>query len=109
MKRAKRQPKLVGVTEACATLGVSRPTLYRLMASGEIPSLKLGGRHKIPRRALDKGSATCFLCKWRVPCRSLDAGEQSLLDHLRLVHDRGLMVSRESATLRVGEPPQTPR
>ncbi len=40
------------VPEAAELLGVSRASAYNYVRSGEIPSLTLGGRIVIPRRAL---------------------------------------------------------
>jgi excisionase family DNA binding protein len=36
--------KLYTIAEVATLLRISKPTLYRLMASGEIKSVKLGGR-----------------------------------------------------------------
>ena len=41
------------VEEAAELLGVSRALGYELVARGEIPSLRLGRRIVVPRRALD--------------------------------------------------------
>jgi excisionase family DNA binding protein len=41
------------VDEAAKVLGISRALAYELIASGEIPSLRLGRRIVVPRRALD--------------------------------------------------------
>jgi len=43
----------VTVEEAAELLGVSRALGYELVARGEIPSLRLGRRLVVPRRALD--------------------------------------------------------
>lgn len=49
------------VTEAAAALGVSRSTAYKLVRTGEIPSLRLGSRIVVPvealRRCVDDGGA----------------------------------------------------
>jgi excisionase family DNA binding protein len=38
--------------EAAATLGVSRYTVYRLIRNGVLPSVRVGGQLRIPRRVL---------------------------------------------------------
>jgi excisionase family DNA binding protein len=38
--------------EAAATLGVSRYTVYRLIRSGQLPSVRVGGQLRIPKRVL---------------------------------------------------------
>lgn len=42
------------VEEAAELLGISRAFAYSLVARNELPSLKLGRRVVIPRRALDR-------------------------------------------------------
>lgn len=42
----------LSVTEASATLGVSRPTLYRLIHRDDFPSFRVGGRVLISRDGL---------------------------------------------------------
>jgi excisionase family DNA binding protein len=47
-------PLLLDVEQAMAALGISRGTIYHLINSGEIRSLKVGPRRrKISRSALD--------------------------------------------------------
>ncbi len=41
------------VTEAAEMLGVSRTLAYALVARGELPSLRMGRRIVVPRRALE--------------------------------------------------------
>lgn len=43
----------VSVVTAAQLLGVSRALAYELVARGELPSLRLGRRVVIPRRALE--------------------------------------------------------
>jgi excisionase family DNA binding protein len=38
--------------EAAAMLGVSRYTVYRLIRSGQLPSVRVGGQLRLPRRTL---------------------------------------------------------
>ena len=42
------------VAEVAELLGVSRASAYTYVHSGEIPSITLGGRIVIPRRAIDE-------------------------------------------------------
>ncbi len=50
----KQERLTVTVEEAAAVLGISRAFAYLLVARNELPSLKLGRRVVIPRRALDR-------------------------------------------------------
>ena len=43
---------VLSVTEAAGLLGISRGLAYELVARGELPSLRLGRRIVVPRRAL---------------------------------------------------------
>jgi excisionase family DNA binding protein len=45
-------PLLIPVPRAAAMLGISRATAYRLAASGDLPSRRLGGRVYIVTAAL---------------------------------------------------------
>ena len=45
---------MLTVTEACAHLRISKWTLYRLMMSGKLTSVKIGSRRLIPARAITK-------------------------------------------------------
>ena len=40
------------IPDACTALGVGRSTLYELMDSGQLKSIKLGGRRLIPVECL---------------------------------------------------------
>lgn len=42
------------VSEAAAALGVSRPTIYRLLHRQDFPSLKIGGRTLVSRAGLER-------------------------------------------------------
>ena len=44
---------VLSVTEAAGMLGISRGLAYELVARGELPSLRLGRRIVVPRRALE--------------------------------------------------------
>lgn len=48
------QPLLLTRYEAAELLGISYGYLDRLIRTGEIPSVKLGRRRKIPRTAVEK-------------------------------------------------------
>ena len=41
------------VNEAVADYGISRSTIYKIMATGTLRSVKIGGRRLIPRDALE--------------------------------------------------------
>jgi excisionase family DNA binding protein len=43
---------VLSVREAAALLGISKDLAYDLVARGELPSLRLGRRIVVPRRAL---------------------------------------------------------
>lgn len=45
---------MLTVAEACAHLRISKWTLYRLMQSGKLKSVKIGSRRLIPARAITK-------------------------------------------------------
>jgi excisionase family DNA binding protein len=47
-------PLLVRVEEAARLLSLSRSTLYELLASGQIPRVKLGASVRIPTAALQE-------------------------------------------------------
>ena len=42
------------IAEACALLGVSRPTLNAAISNGDIPVVRIGKRLFVPRMALEK-------------------------------------------------------
>lgn len=45
---------MLTVAEACAQLRISKWTLYRLIQSGQLASVKIGSRRLIPMRAITK-------------------------------------------------------
>ena len=47
-------PRLLSVKMACQILGLSRTSLYALMASGQIRSVTVGRRRFIPREAIEE-------------------------------------------------------
>ena len=48
-----RERLTMTVEEAADALGISRALAYELVARGELPSLRLGRRIVVPRRALE--------------------------------------------------------
>jgi len=46
------QPLLLHADEAAALLNLGRSTVYRLMASGELPTVRVGRAVRIPRGGL---------------------------------------------------------
>jgi excisionase family DNA binding protein len=44
----------LSVAEAARAIGVSRANAYNLIHAGELPSIRLGGRILVPRRALEE-------------------------------------------------------
>lgn len=44
--------ELFTTTEAATMLGLSRPTLMKLIASGEIAHVKVGTHHRVPAQAM---------------------------------------------------------
>jgi excisionase family DNA binding protein len=49
-----RRPRFYSVAEAAAILGMSSMTLYRAIAAGEFPAVRVRGRLIIPVRAIDQ-------------------------------------------------------
>lgn len=49
----RHEPLTVSVVDAAQLLGISRALAYELVARGDLPSLRLGRRIVIPRRALE--------------------------------------------------------
>ena len=49
-----RERLTLSVEEAGRLLGISRALAYELVARGELPSLRLGRRIVVPRRALER-------------------------------------------------------
>jgi excisionase family DNA binding protein len=47
-------PLTLSVSEAAGLLGISRAFAYELVARGDLPSLRLGRRVVVPRRALEQ-------------------------------------------------------
>lgn len=47
------QPLVIRIEEAAKLLGIGRDLAYRLARAGEIPSVRLGRRLVVPRKALE--------------------------------------------------------
>jgi excisionase family DNA binding protein len=48
------EPLALSVEDAARLLGISRTLAYESVARGELPSVRLGKRIVVPRRALDE-------------------------------------------------------
>jgi excisionase family DNA binding protein len=51
---AETLPRLLSIPQTCHLLGVGRSSLYQMMASGRVRSVKIGRRRLIPREAIDE-------------------------------------------------------
>lgn len=49
-----REVQTYTVPEAARKLGIGRNSAYEAVRSGEIPSIRIGGRILVPRLALDR-------------------------------------------------------
>jgi excisionase family DNA binding protein len=47
------QKRALRVNEASALYGISRSTIYKIMAEGTLRTVKIGGRRLIPRDAIE--------------------------------------------------------
>ena len=47
------EKRALRVNEAAAQYGISRSTIYKIMAEGTLRTVKIGGRRLIPRDALE--------------------------------------------------------
>lgn len=47
-------PQLLSPAEAAVALGVSRSMIYKLIAQGDLPTLKVGRARRIPADALER-------------------------------------------------------
>jgi len=50
----KVQPELLRIREVAALLGIGRTKAWQLVATGEIPAVRLGRCVRIPRKALER-------------------------------------------------------
>jgi excisionase family DNA binding protein len=55
-KRGRPQSKHLSVPDVATILGVSRTAVYKLVKSGDIPSIKVGKIYGIPQSFLDEKS-----------------------------------------------------
>jgi excisionase family DNA binding protein len=53
-RKGEPDPAVMSVVEAARLLGISKTLAYGLVARQELPSLRLGGRVRIPRRAIER-------------------------------------------------------
>ncbi|MBI2304632.1 MAG: helix-turn-helix domain-containing protein [Chloroflexi bacterium] len=51
--------QLLKVEEVMARLQISRPVVYRLLQSGELPSLKIGRSRRVSEAALEEFIQAC--------------------------------------------------
>lgn len=52
--REHRPTQAYTVPEVMAQLRISRSKVYELMATGELPSIKIGALRRVPAKALDR-------------------------------------------------------
>ena len=57
-RTAPEQPLLLDVAEVATLLGIKERLCWQLISRGEIRSLKLGGRRKVPREEVTRIIAT---------------------------------------------------
>ena len=50
----RRYKDILSVKELCEILHIGKNTAYRLLQSGEIPSVRIGKVYKIPKQAVEK-------------------------------------------------------
>jgi excisionase family DNA binding protein len=60
-------PRLLSIKQACRLLGLSRTTLYALLASGELRSVSIGRRRFVPSDAIEEFIAALPTTYRRVP------------------------------------------
>ena len=70
------QDGLVTIETAIEFLDISRTSLYRLISDGTLPTVKLIGARRIPRRALIDLAAS-RVCRGNVPIVDNDAVKQA--------------------------------
>ena len=54
MEDVDQTPRLLSISLACRILGLSRTSLYELMASGRVRSVTVGRRRFVLREAIDE-------------------------------------------------------
>jgi excisionase family DNA binding protein len=60
-------PRLLSIKNACRFLGLSRTTVYALLASGKLRSVTVGRRRFVPSDAIDEFIAALPTAYRRVP------------------------------------------
>ena len=60
-------PRLLSIKQACRLLGLSRTTLYALLASGKLRSVTIGRRRFVPSDAIDEFITALPTAYRRVP------------------------------------------
>lgn len=75
MKVMSETPKMVGVKEVCARLGVCRPTVMNAIYRGTLPAHKLGRLWLVPVAALE-ALESCEGAERKLPSPSLPAKGQ---------------------------------
>jgi excisionase family DNA binding protein len=53
-----RPPKLLSIPQAAAELGISRTSVYSLLGTGQLASVRIGRRRLIPVDAIEAAIAT---------------------------------------------------
>lgn len=48
----------IRIADACKVLGISKPTLYRLISQGQLPAVKTGDKYRLNRSDVVKLSQT---------------------------------------------------
>ena len=64
---ARAVPRLLSIKHACRLLGLSRTTLYALLASDELRSVTIGRRQFVPSDAIDEFITALPTAYRRVP------------------------------------------
>ena len=61
------RPRLLSIKQACRILGLSRTSIYALLASGKLRSVTVGRRRFVPSDAIDEFIAALPTSYRRVP------------------------------------------
>lgn len=51
---AEELPRLLSIPQVCRLLGVGRSSLYEMLSSRQLRSVKIGRRRLVPREAIDE-------------------------------------------------------
>lgn len=52
MRMLNKYKDILSVKDLCEILGIGKNTAYRLLKNGEIKSIRIGNKYKIPKRYL---------------------------------------------------------